>query len=182
MLPTQRRRLTSGMRRWLVALPLIGTLLISSCRNVRVSSEVQAQGRPLDFETYAWLDPVDAEGSLEADIQNAIESRLAARGLKLVDEWEAELLVDFDTSVEKRTRSNDPYFAYYAVEEFEVGTLTIDFLDAATRETIWSGSGESRLRLTGVLSGPFATELTPKNEQRDWSVDSKVAAILARLN
>ena len=162
---------------------LLLTWLASSCVGIQVSSSGAAELQSAEVSGYAFVreGAVGEPEGLDAEIRAAIEAELAARGLEPVAATEAGLLIAYRTEVEAKTRTNDPFFEFFPAEEYEVGTLTIDLLDARTQEAVWSGQGKSELRLSAVMVGPFTNELTPTSEKREWRIRRKVAAILDQL-
>ena len=166
----------------------LGLLLLaamgSSCVGIQVSSSGAPELRAAEIQGYAFVreGAVGEADGLDAEIRGAIEAELAAHGLRPTAPEDATLLIAYRTDVEAKTRANDPFFEFFPAEEYEVGTLTIDLLDAGTQEAVWSGQGQSELRLSAVMVGPFATELTPTSERREWRVRRKVAAILDQLD
>ncbi|MEZ5967189.1 MAG: DUF4136 domain-containing protein [Planctomycetota bacterium] len=151
---------------------------------MRTTSEGGATFTPETFATYAFAvtpGTVVAPAELDGSIRRAIEAELGRLGLRAADEKEAKLLVSYRTEIAVRQRFPDPYFSYYAAEEYEDGTLTVELRDAVSGEVAWRGSGQSELRRSGVLVGSLAGRLTATDDPREWRVEEKMAAMFAPL-
>lgn len=155
-------------------------VLLGGCSAIQVSAS-EEPFRAEDYATYAFWNVEPAEiVELDTEIRGAVEDELEELGLSSAEAAEADLLVTYRLSVESRQRVNDPYFEYYAAEEYEVGYLTVELRDRSSGEVAWSGTGTSELRLSRVMRGSLDTKLTPTDEDRDWRVAEKVAAIFER--
>ena len=97
------------------------------------------------------------------------------------DPAEADVLISYHVWVETKVRQNDPYFAVYAAEEVEVGTLAVDLSDPESGELIWRGSASHELRVSAVLAGPFDQQLTPTGAERRWRIRESISKIAREL-
>ncbi len=163
-----------------VSIPL-ALLIFASCSSIQVDSRAAEGWDELRPTTYAWGNSRVADPELSEEIRAAIAERLVELGLEPVDRSEASVLVAYSVAIRAEHKENDPLFDYYTAEQFERGTLTIALLDPDTRVELWRGTGGSKLRRSAVLVGPFATELTPSHEVRNWRIPEKVEAIMNRL-
>ena len=109
-------------------------------------------------------------------IVRAVDAELARRGLQLVDAdpdlhvvYHAVIdgRVDLETVTHHRGYRTGTAQSTTRVREYEVGTLILDLVDAATDSLAWRGSGQARI----------GQNRTP--EERDARVREVVAAILA---
>lgn len=94
-------------------------------------------------------------------IDSAISTTLAARGFKLVEPAQADMLVSFFVTSQSKTdiRTYNDGFSYRRcwsiscntmattvdVRNYEEGTLFIDFIDPTTRQLQWRGMVSKRL-------------------------------------
>lgn len=161
---------------------LLGGLLalLAACSTIEVSESVGGLERTTD-RTWAWSVRSPADEPLDGEVRAAVEARLAELGWERVESPQAALLVDYRTKIEREKRNRDPFFSMYTADELEWGTLTIEVRDASTGEPVWTASARSRLRRSAVTIGPFATDLTPTDDPRDWRTQERVSAILGRL-
>lgn len=157
-------------------LPVLVSLAPIGCSGIDVSSDYDPATDFAAFSTYAWLSKPAAElpGSplvselLLERVRHAVDSELSAKGMRVVPEEAASLLVTEHLSIEERIQFNDPYYSFDMVQTYEEGTLLIDLVDADSRELLWRGIGQTRLR-----------EL-PTPEEREQRVQEVVSAILAQ--
>lgn len=154
--------------------PLIGlALLLTGCKstpNYDYDNSVNFS----QLSTYAWVVESKPTGSdkeyFNSDINNkrivnAIEARLAAKGLRKVAPSEAAVLVNFHTTISKKRErdvaNTHPFYwsfgrGYYGSHsslhmnlnslqrEYKEGALVIDFI-TPNKELIWRGSFDTRL-------------------------------------
>ena len=168
------------------SLPVVAALLLplAACASVRT------EGRPPDLAAisgFAWRTvgadvalPVAPAGAGE-EIRAALVQELGALGLREVPPGKADVLVSYHLWVETKVRQNDPYFAVYAAEEVEVGTLSVDLSDPVSGELIWRGTASRELRVSAVLAGPFDQQLTPTDAPRRWRLRESVSKIARQL-
>lgn len=183
------------MRILFLACALLG---LSACSSVNTNWDYNPQINFSQFHTFAWA-TADNDGSeyhldglMDARVRHAVDSQLAAKGLKQVNKADAELLVNYltkvDTKVDVDTFTNyygyNPYYPYYGpgwgwgtpwggaqtqtqVREYNVGTLIVDLVDAHTKQLVWRGS----------ISDIVKDKKTP--EARTEFINQSVAKILA---
>lgn len=173
----------------------LGGLLLAatSCSPIQVreveGDELALVGR----RSYAWseesLRPVgDASGDeawsqreLERRVRELLDRHLGARGFRRVAAEDAELLVAARTSIEVDLRERDPMFSFDTVRKVEVGTLTLQMLEARTRGVLWSASAQSDLREVARGFGLTNIRYEPIDEPRDWKLEQKVHELVSRL-
>lgn len=163
-------------------LAAVAMLAVTGCRSIATKSELHGTLLPSKWESFAWaVDTGTGDEALDSEVRSAVERELSELGFMRAEPNDADLLISFQTSIEKGFRNNDPFFAHWPAEGYEMGTLTIWMQDALDGELIWSGSGTSEIRVSDALLGPFATKLTPTDNPRNWRVEKKVREILENL-
>ena len=180
------------MRTKIVIALLGAALLFAGCSSYRVNTDYDPAINFSQYGTYAWLPAPDAtdktkgpenDGLLRQRIERAVNEVLASTGLREVtNQADANLLLNEHVSVDKKLRVNTTNYGYgygrwgywgagyndTRVDQYEEGTLIIDFIDAKSRELVWRGRATTRLK---ELKTP---------EQRDASVRKAVSKILER--
>lgn len=161
-------------------------LYVSGCAT---SIPVDTDYDPLeDFSVlrkYVWHDQVQAPNRLvENRIQNAIDTRLAARGYHKVEVADAaDFRVSFTAVAEKALRVDEvsTRMGYSSrrwrvgvssrtrVKEYNRGTLIIDIIDAAGQDLLWRG----------VSNRSLVEERPPEEKEQD--VLETVKAILQQF-
>jgi hypothetical protein len=167
---------------------LAWTLALSACSGVRVTTDFDPSADFTKVRTYAWLDEQsgvqgdrpDVTSLLDRRVRRAVDAELQRKGLAPVGQSEADVLVTYHLGVETKLDVNTintgygygryPYRGGIAtqttVTEYQEGTLLIDVIAPKSKQLIWRGSGQSRLRRSS----------TP--EQREQRIDEAVAQIL----
>ncbi|MGB0895050.1 MAG: DUF4136 domain-containing protein [Parashewanella sp.] len=150
------------MKRLFVLLTLLS---LTACSSIKGNWDYDPQTNFAQFKTYAWIVKAkDAEGYhrdglMEQRIHQAVDSQLAAKGIALVDNKSADLLVNYFTKVDNKIdvdtfNSSFGYRPYYGpnwwwggstqtqtqVREYQVGTLFIDLVDNKTGKLVWRGA------------------------------------------
>ena len=157
------------MRHLLLTAALIGLAACASGPTIRADQDPSA-----DFSRYRTFNFVEEAGTDRAGystlvtthFKTAIRQQMEARGYTL-DEGNPDLLVNFFTSMRERTdtRSTPGVFlgtqyyrnrfgAYTAwplyardveTTNYQVGTASIDVVDASRRQLVWEGIAEGRI-------------------------------------
>jgi Domain of unknown function (DUF4136) len=112
------------------------------------------------FKTYKWItiqgatppDQITAE-----NIVNIVNTLLAQKGLALLSEGNADLLVGYQSSVRQQTQLNwfndgGPWMGgmgQATTSLIDVGTLVVDMYDASRKQLIWRGSATKTLNPSG---------------------------------
>jgi len=168
-------------------------LALAGCASYKVSSDYDPAVDFSQYGTYTWLprpDPTEdtkqsarVDGLLLQRIERATDDALAAKGMRRVeDRADADLLVTEHISVDQKLRVDTTTYGYgygrwgyYGagyqdtyVDQYEEGTLILDFIDAERKELVWRGKAQSRLR----------DQSTP--QEREERVREAVNAILDR--
>ena len=152
-------------------LGLMAAVLLAGCQataNYDYDEKADFNG----ISGYAWVDESKSfEGKdsfylnelLHNRVKNAVERELSAQGLHKVPANEADVLINYHASVDKKLENDvisthyelhrfnrrfygvHYYPGYYPQQrEYKVGTLVVDVLDK-DRHLIWRGSKESRI-------------------------------------
>jgi len=162
------------------------TLGAAGCAGVRTEGDPSFRLEAGD--SHAWIDDAPSvgepgdEGDPRSDVVRAVDAELSRRGLQRTGASEANWLVSVDLAIEEKTRWNDPYFAAYAGQRYEEGTVAIEIRDAATREIAWRGEHTHILRYTARAAVTYGgTRWGDTNEKRDWRIAEVVERILDEL-
>ena len=157
------------MRYALLTLTLACLAACSSGPQVRADQDPAADFS--SYRTYAFVEQPGTDRAgystlITTHFKNAIQRQMEARGYTLTDE-NPDLLVNFFTSMRERTdtRSSQGVFLgtrYYRdrfgiysawplyargseTTNYQVGTASVDVVDAARRQLIWEGVAEGRI-------------------------------------
>jgi hypothetical protein len=167
----------------------LGLLLaFLACSGVRVTTDYDTSADFSKLHSYAWLDErsgvqgdrPDVTSLLDRRVRGAVDRELQHRGLSPVDRAQADALVTYHLGVESKLDVNTINTGYgygrgvyrggiathTTVTEYQEGTLLIDVIEPKSKQLIWRGSGQSRLRQS---SSP---------EERERRVDEAVGEIL----
>jgi hypothetical protein len=167
---------------------LVLLLAVSGCSGVRVTTDYDPAADFSKLRSYAWLDErsgvqgdrADVTSLLDRRVRRAVDTELQHKGWRLVSRGEADALVAYHLGVETRLDVNTIHSGYgygrgayhggvathTTVSEYQEGTLLVDVIEPESKQLIWRGSGQSRLRRSS----------TP--EQREQRIDEAVAQIL----
>jgi len=123
-------------------------LLAAGCSGITVNHDYDSDVDFTSLKTFDWMpDPGGALGSMqevmtsssliEKRIKEAVDTQLAAKGLRLVEK-SPDFRVVYYLSVKEKLR--DWGITYDGrVREIQQGTLVIDFVDPRSMEIIWRG-------------------------------------------
>ena len=135
-------------------------LLLAACA-LTPAQEVSTNAMPgVDFSKYHTYKWVTIEGAtypnqiVDAQIKQAVDSQLAAKGLTKTDGEKADLLIGYQASV-----STDKQWNAYGTGGFRwgggmataqqstiaTGTLVLDMYDPATKQLVWTGRASKTL-------------------------------------
>jgi hypothetical protein len=159
-----------------------------ACSGIQVTTDYDPSADFTRVRSYAWFDDksgvqgdrADVTSLLDQRLRRSIDAELQRKGLSPVGRAEADVLVGYHLGVETKLDVNtiDTGYGYgygryrggisshTTVTEYQEGTLLIDLIDPKSKQLIWRGSGQSRLRRSS----------TP--EQREQRIDEAVAEIL----
>ena len=164
------------------------TAMWTSCSAARVRTDVAPDYDFASVRSYAWTRDTGrpeegaervADRELADRIRTAVSPRLEAVGVDNVAEDDADVLLRQRATVVEEVQENDPYFAFYTVERYEVGTITIEILDRESGAVVWSGSGRRKLRDVARGTGLNTVRYRETEAERDWQAEAVVAEILA---
>lgn len=156
------------MRRSRILLIAFLGLILNACTLApRVNTDFDTNANFGHLKSFAFAPEANTDGSittlLNKRVKDAITSSLQAQGHPLVTEAEADFLVAFHTSYEKRIDVDTYYttwgiqpFWWYGpyhrahvpttrVREYTVGTLVVDIIDAKKKTVVWSSNGANTL-------------------------------------
>ncbi|MBK8974752.1 MAG: DUF4136 domain-containing protein [Planctomycetes bacterium] len=163
---------------------------VAGCSGIRTDAFTDETIDLSAYRTYAWStgatpaglagDPV-GDPELGRTVRRAIDQQLAALRLTEVAVADADLLVGHAVTVEERLQTNDPYYAVYPLEKYELGTMAVDLVDRATGKLVWRGVARDRLRYTARAVGVSARRYVSTDAPREWHVEDMVGAIFARF-
>jgi hypothetical protein len=144
-------------------------ILLSGCASSpRVNTDFDTKASFLNLNTFAFApesaDSEEVTTLLSKRVRDALTDGLKQRGKSLVEETQADFLVAYHTSTEKRI-DIDNYYAVWGfrphwwygpyhhaghlpttrVREYKVGTLVVDVIDTKSKSVIWSSSAQNTL-------------------------------------
>jgi hypothetical protein len=141
------------------------------------------------YRTYEWGPPdalptgdarLDNNAIFQDHLQGEIEKELAARGLeRSMPGTTPDLRIHYHASVERgievhevndRSGSCPSYDCQPRVQEFEAGTIVLDFMDAFTNQLVWRGWAKDSLN--GIIAN---------QDLMERQVDAAVAAMFKGL-
>ncbi|QIZ77161.1 DUF4136 domain-containing protein [Ferrimonas lipolytica] len=168
---------------------------LGGCANISTETDYNTEVDFNGYQSWAWVTPTatassaayQQNGLQDQRIRAAVANQLGQQGLQQVELEQADLLVNYLTSVEKKVDidtfySDFGYHPYYygnrrfhssyttetRVREYKEGTLVVDLIDAKSRQLIWRGSGTDTIK----------KGLTPA--ERTVAVQEAVLAILGQ--
>jgi hypothetical protein len=182
-------RESGGMMRICTGLAWVAVAGSIACSGIRVTTDYDPNADFSDVRSYAWLDEnsgvqgdrPDVASLLDRRVRSAVDSELQGKGIAAVDRSAAKVLVTYHLGVESKLDVNTINSGYgygrygryggisttTTVHEYQEGTLLIDVIDPETKQLVWRGSGQARLR-------DYSTP-----EQREQRVKEAVKEILA---
>jgi hypothetical protein len=171
------------------SLAVASALLLAGCTTMSIGTFVATPFEGARYFTYDWgprdtLPTGDARldnnGIFQDYVTGAIDRGLSAKGLvRRESDAPPDLLVHYHATVQRRTIIHDagpgdlsspPHDRATHVEQFEVGTLVVDLMDARTSKLVWRGWAEDAL--DGLLHD---------QQQMKRHVNVSIARILTRL-
>lgn len=176
-----------------LSLVLITGLAVTllACSSITVQSDYDPEVDFSKYGSYAWIPEPERENKdsitvtddlLRQRIERAADAALSAKGMRRVPQQDASLLVTEHVSVKQKLRVNTTNYGYgygrwgyygggytdTQVDQYEQGTLVIDFIDANSKLLVWRGIAQKRL----------SKSTTP--EENEKRVKQVVDAILAK--
>lgn len=181
----------NGSRRFLGCMALLQAMFLAGCASQRVDwdydTSATVQQQMASWKTYAWVVededktlPYHYEGLQDRRIRAAVNRDLQAKGFSLVNESDADFLVNYLTDTRTRREENhvSTSLGYGVnhwgvgmqtetrVRDYDEGSLMVDFVSPQTNELVWRGRSQARI----------SDRSTP--EQRTKQIDKAVLAIL----
>lgn len=141
----------------------LAVMALAACSGISTQSDYDMSYDFGSASSYNWM-PGGSDGDLqfyERTLQEAVDSEMAARGLRKAPAGEADLLFAYHTGTQ--TRQQYDTYGYGAggwwggywgggmttttttVREYEEGTLILDIVDRARNQLVWRGSGTKTL-------------------------------------
>lgn len=109
------------------------------------------------YKTYSWARVPGAQYPsqiVDAQIRTSIDTQLSSKGLKKVDEGPADLVIAYQISMDQERQWNAMGGGGWRIgmgmgtatsSTINIGTLVVDFYDAAEKQQIWTGSATEQL-------------------------------------
>lgn len=142
------------IRNAVAKLGIVLILLLATCA-LTLAQDVSTNSMPgVDFSKYHTYKWVTIEGAtypnqiVDAQIKQAVDSQLAAKGLTKAEGDKADLLVGYQASVSSEKQWNaygtggfrwGGGMATAQQSTIEAGTLVLDMYDPATKQLVWTG-------------------------------------------
>ena len=142
-------------------------VVLGGCTTVSVSADWDPGANFASLKTWAWQkdsvmqtgDPRLDDPLVHARIQNAIQHALAEMGHPQDSSGTPDFTVSYHIAIQQKLdahtiyRGYHPYRGWYGaggaetiVDDYELGTLLVDFIDPRTSAVIWRGKAQSRLQ------------------------------------
>ena len=106
------------------------------------------------YHTYKWVNTGRAHPDqiMDAEIKQAIDSQLAAKGMTKTDSDKVDLYIGYQTAVRQETqwdawgsRAFGMGSASWTSSTISVGTLVLDMYDPGTKQLVWTGSATNTI-------------------------------------
>lgn len=146
------------------------------CSTLSVSYDYDSTADFSQYKTYAWLeskgkahsDPRIDNDLLDGRIRRSVDAELGLKGLSRVPEPEADLLVGYHVTLDRKIEvstvdstygyGRGPAWGRYGyggridvpetrVDQYDEGTLLLDLVDRKTQRLVWRGSATDRVEL-----------------------------------
>jgi len=142
---------------------LLGMLVISASAQ-SVQSDYDRSFRFSDLKTFSFAtqrrgatDPLKGDSLNDGHIRNGLESQLTANGFRMETEKPDFVIAYYVTT---KNKFNVQDYGYgpprwfgsrdIRVNQYEEGTLMVDFIDAKNNQVIWRGRASGTLEMKGV--------------------------------
>jgi hypothetical protein len=134
---------------------LLGIVVATTAWNVAAAQDVRYNFMPgTDFSKYHTYKWVSIEGGshpdqiINAEIKQAVDSQLAAKGMTKTDGEQADLYVGYQIAVDKEKQWNafgmgGPWaggMGSATSSTINIGTLVLDMYDPTTKQLVWTGN------------------------------------------
>jgi hypothetical protein len=141
----------------LVSSALVVALLLVTARTL-AAQDVRYNFMPgADFSKYHTYKSVNIRGDhpdqiMDAEIKQAVDSQLAAKGMTKSDSDKADLYIGYQTAVHQETqwdvegsRAFGMGSGSWTSSTISVGTLVLDMYDPETKQLVWTGSATNTI-------------------------------------
>jgi hypothetical protein len=134
---------------------------IGGCTRFGLRTERDPSADFSRFATFAWMGPDVApvgdqylqDPYIERRVRQTVDAALGAKGYRLTDEDDSDLLLTYRLLSDDRLAGTLPagYRGYYlgpwaaGYDSFEEGTLIIDAVERDVQRLVWRGSASARL-------------------------------------
>src|SRR6476620_5249071 len=151
-----RERVQSGIAR----IGMVCALGLMVC-SVMLGQEVRSNAMPgVDFSKYHTYKWVPIEGGThpnqiaDAEIKQAVDAQLQAKGLTKTDNDKADLLVGYQVAVDQQKQWNaygtggfrwGGGMASATSSTIDIGSLVLDMYDPNTKQLVWTGTATKTL-------------------------------------
>jgi hypothetical protein len=159
------------MRAWRQMAAVGAAVLVGGCAGIKVGQDYDVKTDFTSLKTYAWQSTVQAKtGDVRVDntllddrIRKAVDDRLAQKGYRKTAGGIPDFRVAYSYQIRRKVGSEGVQTGIGVgvggsgsfggvglgtgggVNEYDEGTLVIDFLDAANGDLLWRGTGSRRL-------------------------------------
>ena len=155
----------------------LGALVMLVACGALPAQETRANHMPgMDFSkfhTYKWITIEGGEPPsqiIDAQIKQAVDSQLAAKGLTKTDAAAADLYIGYQVAVDQERQWNaygGRGWRFGGMETatsstMDIGTLVLDMYDQAGKQLVWSG------KATKTIATGKNQEKTRRNWTRPW--------------
>jgi hypothetical protein len=161
MMPTQNIKevIMNAVKFYALSITFFAALLFAGCSTISVHQDYNPAYDFSKLKTYGFL-PIPAEAGIDQlnaqRLGNAIEASLTKKGYALSSDKPDFGVALFFSSKTKTDITSYGYGYGYGhwgmgmgdvdVQQYDVGTLVIDFIDLEKQELIWRGSGQGILK------------------------------------
>jgi hypothetical protein len=158
-----------SVKGWIIPAALL-VLFLLGCTSVRLGLDYDSGFDFSGFTTFSLRPDEEKKRSedsrenplMDTRIRDAVKNILSSRGYVRTTPEEADFLVGYDVTIEKKLEVNtvsagigfgghSPWGSVgfqTSVSQYDEGTIIIDILDRETERLVWRGSGSRRVRLT----------------------------------
>jgi hypothetical protein len=177
----RRKAMLQKARKAMVAmgLGLVLAYVVSSAAAQDVTTNFMPGVDFSKFHTYRWVSVPNAKYPnqiVDAQIKDAIDSQLQAKGLTKTDDEKADLYVDYQIGMQQETQWNafgmgggwrfGGGMATATQSTINIGTLVLDIYDQANKTLVWTGRATKSMDLSK----------NPEKNQKD--LDKAMAKLL----
>jgi hypothetical protein len=147
----RRRAMRQEFQKWIAGFGMVLAMALMTSF-VTLAQDVRTDYMPgTDFSKYHTYKWVAIKGGahpnqiVDAQIKQAVDSQLSAKGLTKTDSDNADLLVGYQTAVDQEKQWNSfggvgwGGMATATSSTINVGTLVLDMYDPAPKQLVWTG-------------------------------------------